>query len=34
MRVKRKTDYEAISRRSVERDFYSERIYLRERKMP
>ena len=34
MRVKRKTDYETISRRSVERDFYSERIYLREKKTP
>ena len=34
MRVKRRTDFEAISRRSVQRDFYPERIYLDKRKTP
>lgn len=34
MRVKRKPDFEAISRRSIARDFYPERIYLGRRKTP
>lgn len=34
MRVKRKTDFEDISRRSIKRDFYHERIYLDKRKTP
>lgn len=34
MRVKRRTDFEAISRRSIERDFYPERIYLDKKKTP
>ena len=34
MRVNRKTDFEAISRRSVQRDFYPERIYLDKKKIP
>lgn len=34
MRVNRKTDFEAISRRSVKRDFYPERIYLDKKKIP
>lgn len=36
MRVgaKRKTDFEAISRRSIKRDFFSERIYIQGKKMP
>lgn len=34
MRVKYRIDYEAISRRSIKRDFYPERIYLTQRKMP
>lgn len=33
MRIK-KTDYEAISRRSIKRDFYPERIYLNKRETP
>lgn len=32
--VKRKTDFEAISRRSIKRDFFSERIYIQGKKMP
>ena len=36
MRVgnKKKPDFEAISRRSIKRDFYPERIYLDKRKTP
>lgn len=34
MRVKNRIDYEAISRRSIKRDFYPERIYLNQRKTP
>lgn len=36
MRVgsKRKTDFEAISRRSIAKDFYAERIYLKHNKVP
>lgn len=34
MRVNKKTDFEAISRRSIKRDFYPERIYLDKRKTP
>lgn len=34
MRVKRRTDFEAISRHSVQRDFYPERIYLDKKKSP
>lgn len=36
MRVgnKKKPDFEAISRRSIKRDFYPERIYLEKRKTP
>ena len=30
---KKKTDYEAISRRSIKRDFYSERIHIQGKKM-
>lgn len=35
MRVgnKKKTDFEAISRRSIKRDFYSERIYIKGKKV-
>ena len=32
MRVRRRTDFEAISRRSIQRDFYPERITLIRRK--
>lgn len=32
--TKRKTDFEAISRRSIKRDFFSERIYIQGKKMP
>lgn len=32
--VKRKTDFEAISRRSIKRDFFSERIHIQGKKMP
>lgn len=32
MRVKNRIDYEAISRRSVKRDFYPERLYFDQRK--
>lgn len=31
---KKKPDFEAISRRSIKRDFYSERIYVQGKKMP
>lgn len=31
---KRKPDYEAISRRSIKKDFYPERIYLTQKKTP
>lgn len=36
MRVgaKHKTDFESISRRSIKRDFFPERIYIQEKKMP
>lgn len=34
MRIKKRTDFEAISRRSVQRDFYPERIYLDKKKSP
>lgn len=35
MRVaNKKTDYGAISRRSVAKDFYPERIYIRHKKVP
>lgn len=34
MRVNKKTDFEAISRRSIKRDFFPEQIYIRKKKTP
>lgn len=34
MRNNRRIDYEDISRRSISRDFYPEKIYIRQKKMP
>ena len=34
MRVNKKPDYGAISKRSIKRDFYSEEIHIRKEKVP
>ena len=34
MRINKKPDYEAISKRSIEKDFFSEKIYIRKGKTP
>ena len=34
MRVNKKTDFGAISKRSIKKDFFSEEIHIREKKTP